>query len=1115
MSIVKFFTKAALAAAFVFLGIVAFAQSTVTLTSSTGEITLTDGQTLTGTGGAKTRVIIADGATITLSGVNIAFEKYDAGITCEGDATIVLAAGTTNTVVSGSVGITVAQNHTLTIMGTGTLNATGYDGNAGIGAAKGPTSDYISTCGNIIIREGTIRAQGGSNAAGIGAGDGYSQCGNIFIYGGNITATGGYGSAGIGTGAGFNSATFSSTCGDITIVSGTITATKGRDAAHSIGIGLCGDYGTTCGTVTVAGAVGAISTSTYSATIVYNTYTVSFDPNGGTGSMSDQTVYVGVSTPLNSNNFSRDGYVFVGWSNTSDGDVAYANRQSVMDLAAKDGTKTLYAKWMSNTIPTGLQIDNDYLQTQAGFYYVNLPDITTTNLTIDNPSFGTFKVYDDGGKNGAHAANANERLLITAPEGFIINLSGSVNVAQNSNTRLYIYDKNTDQNATYDDMLYIKTKPPLNTNISVSTTGRYMLISLSTGANNNKCSGLDFTVTLSAVDYSITYKGTDGATFATANPTSFKATSSDITLVNPTMDGFWFLGWTYEGQTSPTKNVTIPKGSYGDKEFTANWVEIKTLTADNIADIPDKTYNGSAIDPEVVVTDGENTLTRGTDYTVTYTDNVNAGTSAKVTITGVGAYAGEVTKTFTINPKEISISWGTTTLTYNGAAQAPTATAGNLIGEDVCTITVTGAETNVGNNYTATASELSNKNYAMPTENLEKPFVIEPKEITITWSDETTFTYDGDPHAPTATLSESLIGEDVCTITISGAETNVGDNYTATASLSNDNYTLSSANKTKAFSIVAQTETIGAITFTTDQNGKNATINGEYNGTGATTLPEGGIEVDKVTINRNFTSGAYSTIVLPFDAIFPDGMGTFYTFQGVKYNENGDSKWTAYVQETSYAPANTPFIFEPEGTVTQLSWNASATKIKLNTDKAPTTSVSDDYGDWTFTGTYQKKVFGEMPTDQTYYGFAGANEKGIAIGEFVHGTGNAFIRPFRCYLAFDDANGLSKSAVVLPSRIEVRVISSVIDPADPEENPNGDIETPTSELIKQNVNVWSFDKIIYIAAAPNTPYTIVDVNGRPLQTGITATDRDEVHLSGKADGIVIVIVSGKSFKIRY
>ena len=90
----------------------ASAQSTVTLSSSDEAVTLTDGQTLTGTGGAKTRVIIADGATITLSGVNIAFEKYVAGITCEGDATIILAAGTTNTVVSGSVGITVAQNHT-------------------------------------------------------------------------------------------------------------------------------------------------------------------------------------------------------------------------------------------------------------------------------------------------------------------------------------------------------------------------------------------------------------------------------------------------------------------------------------------------------------------------------------------------------------------------------------------------------------------------------------------------------------------------------------------------------------------------------------------------------------------------------------------------------------------------------------------------------------------------------------------------------------------------------------------------------------------------------------------------------------------------------------------
>ena len=67
----------------------------------------------------------------------------------------------------------------------------------------------------------------------------------------------------------------------------------------------------------------------------------------------------------------------------------------------------------------------------------------------------------------------------------------------------------------------------------------------------------------------------------------------------------------------------------------------------NIAAIPDQTFTGSAIEPEIIVTDGEKTLTLGTDYTVSYSDNTNVGT-AKATITGKGNYSGTVEKTFTI-----------------------------------------------------------------------------------------------------------------------------------------------------------------------------------------------------------------------------------------------------------------------------------------------------------------------------------------------------------------------------------------------------------------------------------------------------------------------------------
>ena len=58
-------------------------------------------------------------------------------------------------------------------------------------------------------------------------------------------------------------------------------------------------------------------------------------------------------------------------------------------------------------------------------------------------------------------------------------------------------------------------------------------------------------------------------------------------------------------------------------------------------------YTGEAIVPVVTVNDGEVSLVEGTDYDVTYSDNVNAGT-ATVTVTAKGNYSGTVTLNFVI-----------------------------------------------------------------------------------------------------------------------------------------------------------------------------------------------------------------------------------------------------------------------------------------------------------------------------------------------------------------------------------------------------------------------------------------------------------------------------------
>lgn len=74
--------------------------------------------------------------------------------------------------------------------------------------------------------------------------------------------------------------------------------------------------------------------------------------------------------------------------------------------------------------------------------------------------------------------------------------------------------------------------------------------------------------------FNIIYTNIDGATFERTNPSAYK-NSDDIVLSNPTKDGFVFIGWTGTGLTEPTMNVTIKKGSSGNRMYQANWKEEK------------------------------------------------------------------------------------------------------------------------------------------------------------------------------------------------------------------------------------------------------------------------------------------------------------------------------------------------------------------------------------------------------------------------------------------------------------------------------------------------------------------------------------------------------------
>lgn len=118
-------------------------------------------------------------------------------------------------------------------------------------------------------------------------------------------------------------------------------------------------------------------------------------------------------------------------------------------------------------------------------------------------------------------------------------------------------------------------------------------------------------------------------------------------------------------------------------------LDISGATVTGIADSYD--YTGSAITPAITgvtlntgtTSTGTLTLSAGTDYTVSYANNTNAGT-ATVTLTGQGDYTGTWSKDFTINKVDVTLTAPTPVTTdYTGTPQAlcsgATCTGGTLM----------------------------------------------------------------------------------------------------------------------------------------------------------------------------------------------------------------------------------------------------------------------------------------------------------------------------------------------------------------------------------------------------------------------------------------------------
>lgn len=133
-----------------------------------------------------------------------------------------------------------------------------------------------------------------------------------------------------------------------------------------------------------------------------------------------------------------------------------------------------------------------------------------------------------------------------------------------------------------------------------------------------------------------------------------KAGTYTLTLTPTVPQGSTFVSYTCEGGT--LTNLTTADGEHtltvSDQEVVINATvrsaNATDITSATIDDIPDQLWLGKVdIKPAVTVTLGNNTLVKGTDYVVEYTDNQAVGT-ATATVRGINDYQGTITKEFTI-----------------------------------------------------------------------------------------------------------------------------------------------------------------------------------------------------------------------------------------------------------------------------------------------------------------------------------------------------------------------------------------------------------------------------------------------------------------------------------
>ena len=333
-------------------------------------------------------------------------------------------------------------------------------------------------------------------------------------------------------------------------------------------------------------AAGSTGDRSFTANWTAITYEVSFDANGGSGSMSNQSLTYDSAEDLDASTFSKTGYSFAGWNTADDGSgTPYANAEEVLNLSStQDAVIELFAQWTPNkysvTIAAGTGVTEVKLSASSdGTGLQTSPH----SFDYDSTVYGYIKIRAGFSAPDGWTSQGDyykKPISVNSTSGVSF---GTVNAV--ANTYRIVYNTaggNAIGNGTYTVAAGSQNKALTEPTKSGYDFGGYSVTGQTSGSNSSASNTTltipayaygDVTVTAAwdVHTYTISYT-MNGGTSDPVNPTTYTILSSAINLTNPTRTGYTFKGWSGTDLTGDSnKSVTIAAGSTGDRSFTANW----------------------------------------------------------------------------------------------------------------------------------------------------------------------------------------------------------------------------------------------------------------------------------------------------------------------------------------------------------------------------------------------------------------------------------------------------------------------------------------------------------------------------------------------------------------